>query len=47
MGRQDNNLRCTNVFQSVSEEERKRRFIRLWVEMINRIEKSKGAIPIK
>lgn len=47
MGRQENNLQCTNVFQSATEEERKRRFVRLWIEMINRIEKSKGVIPIK
>ena len=47
MARQENTLKCTNVFQSASVEERKRRFVRLWVEMINRIEKNKGAAPIK
>ena len=41
MARQENNLKCTNVFQSASEEERKNQFVRLWIEMVNRIEKNK------
>ena len=42
MARQENNLKCTNVFQSASEEERKKQFVRLWIEMVNRIEKKKN-----
>ena len=47
MGRQENNIISVNVFQSFTEEEKKRRFIRLWIQMINRIEKNKSAVLIK
>jgi len=47
MGRQENNIISVNVFQSFTEEEKKRRFIRLWIQMINRIEKNKSAVLTK
>ncbi|MBR4959407.1 MAG: hypothetical protein IKY52_00760 [Clostridia bacterium] len=47
MGRQESTIICTNIFQSSSEKEKKRRFIRLWIQMINKVEKSKSAILTK
>lgn len=47
MGRNENTYTCSNVFRSVSEEERKKRILDLWIQMIHSIEKNQSVHPVK
>ena len=47
MGRKENVYMCINVFQSTTEEDRKKRILSAWIQMINYIEKNKSVHPIK
>ena len=47
MARQENEVKCTNVFQSKTQEELKKRFTEMWIRMVNQAEKNKSVNPVK
>ena len=47
MARQENEVKCTNVFQSKTQEELKKRFTEAWIRMVNQAEKNIITNPVK